>query len=335
MLLFSIVKSQNLTNYRDIIDLEEEFETVNPNLEELNSVDLSSFWINNSSERRLGFIGEKYQRLKIKFISIKKDDSNPNEYSVYGKSNVSNNICEFNGKLKIKESYYIKSLEFPTGNTGILAGEYLFSENVNQTHSGIFKGRFVTYWYKDKDGQIKYNDLLDAAAMYNNNQFAGTWTQYGKQDKKQANWGDSRIPLSGDLDVGTSEFCPSDKYASNGWITFLIANGGSPDQMNKKAAQRAENDEWWEEKLELIIENLIGAYGGDEETENAYFGIFEDSIYYPDPNLWIKYELKKDTIITTEDDYVEKWLVLKLTTDSLVYFNFSYDMKVPLNRRKK
>lgn len=91
-----------------------------------------------------------------------------------------------------------------------------------------------------------------------------------------------------------------------------------------------------EEKLKITKENLNGAYGGDEETENAYFGIYEDKIYYPDPNIWVKYELKQDTIITTDDEnYIEKWLILKLTTDSLVFYNLNYDMEVPLNRRKK
>jgi len=50
-----------------------------------------------------------------------------------------------------------------------------------------------------------------------------------------------------------------------------------------------------EKELKITTSNLIGAFGGDEETENAYFGIYEDSIYYPDPNIWVKYELIGDT----------------------------------------
>lgn len=91
-----------------------------------------------------------------------------------------------------------------------------------------------------------------------------------------------------------------------------------------------------EEHLNITIENLIGAYGGDEETENAYFGIYKDSVYYPDSNLWSKLKLKGDTIILTdESNYVEKLLILKLTTDSLIVFDLDMEMELHLNRRGK
>jgi|GEM_PF-2699220 len=91
-----------------------------------------------------------------------------------------------------------------------------------------------------------------------------------------------------------------------------------------------------EEKLEINIKNLCGAYGGDEETENAHFGIYEDVIYYPDADLELKYELRKDTIITIDSEKnMGKWLILKLTTDSLVFYDINYDLKTSLNRRKK
>ena len=34
------------------------------------------------------------------------------------------------------------------------------------------------------------------------------------------------------------------------------------------------------------------------------------------------------------DNYVEKFLILKLTTDSLVINNLNYDVEIHLNRRK-
>jgi len=239
---------QGLNDYSDIIDIDDEYKIIKSNLEELRESDLSSFWINNESERRLGFIGNNYRRLHIKFLSIIKNQKDSLEYFVYGKSMVSDNICKFQGVIRIKDSYYINSLEYPNGKHGILVGEYAFFEKSNTTHSGTFKGRFTTYWYKDENGIVKYNDIWDVSAMYNNNQFAGTWTEYGKVKESIVNWGDSRIPLSGDLDVGTSEFCPSEKYASNGWIIFMIANGASPDRMNIDEARKSENREWWKEK---------------------------------------------------------------------------------------
>lgn len=93
-------------------------------------------------------------------------------------------------------------------------------------------------------------------------------------------------------------------------------------------------DQKKEERVKITKQNLMGAYGGDEETENAYFGIYKDSIYYPDSNIWVKYQLKGDTIVITNyDDSIEKLLILKLTTDSLVVNNLNYDMENHLNRR--
>lgn len=95
------------------------------------------------------------------------------------------------------------------------------------------------------------------------------------------------------------------------------------------------NQQKEEKRLKITISNLIGAFGGDEETENAYFGIYEDSIYYPDSNIWVKYVLKDDTIISTDNDnFIEKFLIIKLTTDSLVVNNLNYDVEIHLNRRK-
>jgi hypothetical protein len=241
------IYGQGLKDYADIINIDDEYEAKMSNLDELKALDVSSFWINNESERRFGFIGNNYERLHIKFLSIIRNTNDSLEYYVYGKSMVSENICEFQGVIKIKVSHYINSLEFPNGNNGILAGEYSFFENPNSSHAGIFTGRFSTYWYKDEKGFIKYNNLWDISAMYNNNQFAGIWNEYGNEQEIEANWGDNRIPLSGDLDVGTSEFCPAEKYASNGWITFMIANGASPERMNIDEARKYENREWWKE----------------------------------------------------------------------------------------
>ncbi|MFB6342774.1 hypothetical protein ACE1ET_13680 [Saccharicrinis sp. FJH62] len=89
-----------------------------------------------------------------------------------------------------------------------------------------------------------------------------------------------------------------------------------------------------EVKIKISKENLFGAYGGDEETENAYFGIYEDSIYYPDPDIWAKYELKGDTIvIINSDNSIEKLLILKLTTDSLIVNYLNYNIENHLNKR--
>lgn len=227
-----------LDNYKDIIDLDDEYTSLGSNIEEVQKLDLSDFWCGNESERRFGFIGSNYRRLHVKFISIIKNPARPNEYFVYGKSKASDNICSFQGIIKIKKSHHLKTLENPDGNTGVLAGEYTFYEDPKTKHSGTFQGRFVSYWYKDKEGTIRYNDLWEVSAMYNNNQFVGTWTGYDKKNTIIANWGDSRIPQSGDLDVGSSEFGPNEKYYSYGWKSFVDAMAGKKEW---------ELDIWWKD----------------------------------------------------------------------------------------
>ena len=84
--------------------------------------------------------------------------------------------------------------------------------------------------------------------MYNNNQFVGTWTGYDKSNKLTANWGDSRIPHSGDLDVGTSEFAINRKYQSNGWDSFIKSWSGGFNKEEIKNARNIENEIWWKEE---------------------------------------------------------------------------------------
>ena len=240
--------SQELAQYKDIINLlDDDYQTIEANLAELKTTDLSHLWLNENSRRPLGFIGTNYLRLHIKFLSVAKNPDDSLEYLVEGKSMVGDNICAFQGTLKIKASSFIKSLESPEGNEGILAGEYTFSEDPQSKNAGIFTGRFATYWFQDVNSNIQYNDLWSGAASYNNNQFAETWREYGKERHLKARWGDGRIPLSGDLDVGTSEFGPAEKYASNGWISFVTTRGASPERMKIDAARKAENREWWKQ----------------------------------------------------------------------------------------
>ena len=88
--------------------------------------------------------------------------------------------------------------------------------------------------------------------------------------------------------------------------------------------------------LSKTIENLNGAYGGDEESENAYFAIYTDSVYYPDSDNWVKLKLNHDTIFLTDNkECVEKLLIRKLTKDSLILYNLNYETEYRLRRRGK
>lgn len=211
--------------------------------------DFGSLWTKTENSSVFGFIGDNYQRLRIKIISAIKDKNNPDTYLVSGKSMVKNNICRFNGTIKIAKArafqngswgvddeYQNKGIK----NLGIVIAEYHFAEDKTQPDSGVFDGILATNWYVDKNGRLQYDDIEAGADGFYNNQFVGTWKSYKTGIVKTANWGDYRIPLSGDLDIGAGEFSPDEKYRRFGWQTFHDAYVKD----NRKARQE-EIRQWW------------------------------------------------------------------------------------------
>jgi hypothetical protein len=207
--------------------------------------DISPLLTQTYNSRVFGFIGDNYQRIRIKLISVIKNKKNPNEYFVYGKSMVKENVCEFQGIINISNVFIFKETDAPEIKQGKVVGQYLFYENPSQKHVGQFNGVFTTNWYLDKDGAIKYDDLSEVADEFANNEFVGTWTNYAGTITKICNWGDSRIPMSGDLDDGTGEFHPADRYQLSGWLTYVHAYGGGFDKEKTENARKVEQKEWW------------------------------------------------------------------------------------------
>nr|WP_320119848.1 hypothetical protein [uncultured Marinifilum sp.] len=248
LLLLPFYSLGQLESFGKLINIEDEITESKENTEEIKKHDLRKFWFKNKTERRFAYIGDNFQRLKIVFLSVIQNTENPLEYFVYGKSNVSNNVCPFQGKIIIKDSYYIKTLENPTENSGIIIGEYVFFEDPDTNHSGIFKGICTSLWYKDSNGDIKYDNRNSDSDSYNNNQFTGTWTQYGKHKNKTANWGDSRIPESEKLDTGAGEFSPRKEFMKNGWDSYIKAWSGGYSKTETENAQKKEQEKWWKKK---------------------------------------------------------------------------------------
>ena len=65
--------------------------------------------------------------------------------------------------------------------------------------------------------------IEDFADPFRNNQFMGSWKSYRGSLSLKCNWGDTRIPQDGDLDVGVGLFYPNEKYAKYGWQSFIDA----------------------------------------------------------------------------------------------------------------
>lgn len=192
-----------------------------------NDFDFSQLFQNPDNSVIYGFIGNNYQRLRIKFIRVMKSQSSPDVYMVYGKSMVKNDICAFRGSISISNILKYKTMVYGVDdeykNKGIkgqyvIIGSYNFSEDSTQAHSGVFKGNFQSNFYLDKNNKVRYDDISLGSDGYTNNQFVGTWISYKNHLTKRCNWGDFRIPYSGDLDIGAGEFSPDAKYLKYGWL---------------------------------------------------------------------------------------------------------------------
>ncbi len=207
--------------------------------------DLSVLFTKTPADRFLGFIGDEYQRIHVRFISVIRNHNNPSEYFLYGKSMVKGNVCDFQGTLTMTNAYRWQQSDVPDLKQGILIGTYRLFENPQQRHVGTFSGTFVSKWYLDKGGVLHYDDLAAAADGYSNNQFAGIWRNYSGSSVRPCHWGDGRIPLSGDLDTGAGEFFPDKKYHVNGWTNYVNAFGGSG--ANSDAARAREKHPWWKD----------------------------------------------------------------------------------------
>jgi hypothetical protein len=221
-------------------------------INQFSTTNFSLLWTKTSNEVVFGFIGDKYQRIKVKFITVKKTRKT-NSYAVAGKSMVKTNICDFKGTINITNIRRFNVIA--TGVDGIyknkgikgqfsIVGDYLFAETKGQSHSGVFKGSFTTDFYVDKNNKIVYDDIDINADGYTNNEFVGNWTMYDSNFTQRCNWGDYRIPNCGDLDIGAGEFSPNDKYLKNGWQIIRDAYTGSTP--SSKVALKAEKTKWWE-----------------------------------------------------------------------------------------
>jgi len=174
---------------------------------------------------RLGYIGSDYQRFYIHFTSITKDSSDPHLYHVRGKTRVRNNLCDFVGTLLLKS---IRRLFDPDACEndvrptvqGIACFTYEFREDPNQGHVGQFEGTAAIQWYLDSNKRLCYDKTWNCSDRFTNNCFVGEWTSYSTHVSKPCNWGDCRIPFSGDLDIGAGEFSPGPKYRRSGWEQF-------------------------------------------------------------------------------------------------------------------
>lgn len=180
----------------------------------------------NPKSEFLGYIGEEYQRIYMTFTSIKKNEIYTRKYNITGYSLVHNNKCDFTGSIVITQIREFEQMHYGVDNIyenagiksqGMAFGRYSFEENPDQNHVGVFEGNMALWWYVDKDGEIQIDNIRKHSISYRNNQYCGIWTEYGKSKNKPCNWGEYRIPISRDLDIGVEKFSANPKYKDQGW----------------------------------------------------------------------------------------------------------------------
>jgi hypothetical protein len=219
--------------------------------------DFSDLWLTNQNSV-LGFSGDNYTRLQIHFLDIKKCKILPTYYSVKGKAKVGSIISEFEGIFKIlfigEADKQIRDemlsdamayndpelLERANNPRFIIIAEYMLNETRISDQSGIYVGILNTYFYSRNDSVFYDDKDLEYSDSYSNNLFAGAWINCNGNDEKKCCWGNFRIPDSGDLDIGASEFSPNDKYLKFGWQNYFNAYiEGLPDAISE------EDRIWW------------------------------------------------------------------------------------------
>jgi hypothetical protein len=202
----------------------------------------------------LGFIGRNFQRFEIHFTLFEKSKTDNRTYFLKGKTRVKNSICNFTGELKIlnieigKDSIrLLDEMEYSKNHTLItITSKIIIKENPKEKHSGFIEGTLSTSAFADSTNEIHYNSLEFFSDGFINNAFEGKWTKYNSTETKINNWGDFRIPNSGDLDNGAGEFSANDKYLKNGWETYRLQYYGEPNSKEMINAVKIENDKWWE-----------------------------------------------------------------------------------------
>jgi hypothetical protein len=213
-------------------------------LNEFLKYDFSPVWLTGDWVQN-GVLGLNYQRIQIHIDNVIKNSENPYVYSIFGKSKVNNNICDFKGEIKLLKVFLYEDVdnEIPAEHKkyGELFASYLLSEDSTKMHSGIFKGVTECSFYLDSsERKIQLDESNSDADGYRNRDFVGIWKEYKTNQVKKCIWGDYRLPFTFDFDDGDGEMRPNDKYRKNGWQTYY-----SEEFIELPDGKYVLKDKWW------------------------------------------------------------------------------------------
>ena len=203
----------------------------------------------DGSPFRLGILGKEYKRLQIYYESVTRQSADT--YRVKGMSNAAGNVCPFEGTIKIVSIQPQNPEDFDTDHSVyLLETSYNFKET-GGIGTGTFTGKaFFDFWIHNKTPLIE--DTMYGADGYCNSQYEGCWISDKTKAKKIANWGECRIPGSGDLDQGVGEFIPSEKYHAKGWADYYNSIYGKTDEITTNAIF-SESSRWWVKTDPILV----------------------------------------------------------------------------------
>lgn len=190
----------------------------------------------------VGVLGKDYKRIDLYFYpNFESMDSLT--FAVTGRSKVKNNICDFSGTITITKVSHFWERDYDSPDWYTIVGEYRFEENPKQKGSGVFEGDWAAYAYCD-NGILYIDDENAVADGYENRTFVGIWKNYDiGYMPKLCIWGDGKLPLTGDFDLGSGELQVNEKYNSPEWESYISGDEiHYPVNTNEKAYYK---NPWW------------------------------------------------------------------------------------------
>lgn len=166
----------------------------------------------------LGFFGDNYQRFYIHWDTIYKQS--PRIYRLEGRTRCKDQYCNVYGITAIQ------NLKFFRWWCNEIQGQYALIALQNDSLVGKIQGEALYYFITDiitENDSIFYSTDLVCDAQCGR-KHRGVWIDLRTNDTLTCNWGDFRIPDSGDLNQGWGCFFVNKKYYDYGWNTLYDAD---------------------------------------------------------------------------------------------------------------
>ncbi len=130
---------------------------------------------NSKSLETKGVIGDKGQEIRVEFVSMIRNADRPDEYLVYGHTEVERNICDFQGIMKVKNPGQGIDTRTET-QPKVVEGSFIFYEDKDQKHTGILRGEFEMQVPSDEKSAVV------------SGHFHGKWHSYESGEVLDLSW---------------------------------------------------------------------------------------------------------------------------------------------------